>query len=199
MTTGRPPVGGIRTPAPNAEFAAWMQAVAEHGDRQAFANLFQHFAPRVKAYMLRLGAQDALAEELAQETMMILWRRAKSYDPNAAAVSTWLFTIARNKRIDGVRKAKRPEIDLNDPTFATEPERPDQILNRVQEAELVREAVATLSDDQAETIRMAYYEGLTQAEISERTGLPLGTVKSRMRLALKRLRKNWSGNEEPET
>lgn len=182
-------------PSANAQFAAWMKAIADRGDRQAFARLFQHFAPRIKAYMLRLGAQDALAEELAQETMMIMWRRAKSYDPNAAAVSTWLFTIARNKRIDGVRKAKRPDINLNDPTFTTDPERPDQILNRIQEAEQVREAVATLSEDQAETIRLAYYEGLTQAEISERTGLPLGTVKSRMRLALQRLRKNWRDGE----
>ena len=184
-------------PSPNAQFAAWMKAVADHGDRTAFANLFQQFALRLKAYMLRLGATNAMAEELAQETMMIMWRRAKSYNPEAAAVSTWLFTIARNKRIDGVRKQKRPEIDLNDPTFTTDPERPDQILNRVQEAEQVREAIKTLSDEQAETIRMSFYEGLTQAEIADRTGLPLGTVKSRMRLALRRLRKNWVGEEEP--
>lgn len=174
-----------------------MRAVADDGDRQAFADLFQHFAPRIKAYMLRLGAGNALAEELAQETMMIMWRRAKSYNPEAAAVSTWLFTIARNKRIDGVRKAKRPEIDLNDPTFTTDPERPDQILNKVQEAEQVREAIQTLSEEQAEMIRLSYYEGLTQAEIAERTGLPLGTVKSRVRLALLRMRKNWSGDEPP--
>ena len=155
------------SPSPNAQFAAWMKAVAEHGDRMAFANLFQHFAPRLKAC-----------------------------NPEAAAVSTWLFTIARNKRIDGVRQTKRPEIDLNDPTFTTDPERPDQILNHVQEADQVREAIKALFDEQAEAIRVSFYEGLTQAEIAERTGLPLGTVKSRMRLALRRLRRNWRGKVE---
>lgn len=140
--------GEIKRLASNAQFADWMRAVGETGDRAAFAQLFQHFAPRIKAYMLRLGAEDALAEELAQETMLTVWRRAAAYNPAAAAVSTWLFTIARNKRIDGIRKASRPEIDLNDLTFTAEPDRPDQLVMQIEEAKRVRQAIRDLSPEQ---------------------------------------------------
>lgn len=174
--------------------AGWVGAVGANRDRTAFRELFQHFAPRIKAYMRRLGADDALAEELMQESMLTVWRRAASYDPNTAAVSTWLFTIARNKRIDGVRRQKRPEIDPNDPTLVVEPEQPDRILDRVKSAERMRSALTELPPDQAEAIRLAYYEGLSQSEIAARLDAPLGTIKSRMRLALQRLRRAWDAD-----
>jgi len=169
-------------------FILCMQAIAERADRDAFAELFGHFAPRIKSYMLRLGADDASAEELAQEAMLTVWRRAASYDPAKAAVSTWVFTVARNKRIDGLRRAKRPDIDANDPTLYPEPERPDAAAFRSAEAAEVRAALEDLPPEQAEVIRLAYDAGLTQAEIAERLSAPLGTVKSRMRLALRRLK-----------
>ncbi len=171
-----------------AALAALAQAVGKSKDRQAFAVLFRHFAPRVKAYMRRLGADDAAAEELMQEAMIMVWRRAQTYDPKLAAVSTWVFTIARNKRIDGLRRMARPEIDPNDPTLMQDPTQPDVIVNQAEAAAKVRAALGRLPEEQAEAMRLAYYEGLTQSEIATRLDTPLGTVKSRMRLALQRLR-----------
>lgn len=168
-----------------------LRAVGANADRQAFRQLFLHFAPRIKAYMRRLGADDGQAEELLQETMLTVWRRAATYDPKLAAVSTWMFTIARNKRIDGIRRMVRPEIDPNDPTLVKEPDQPDRLVDQIQQAERMRAAVAELPDEQAEALKLAYYEGLSQSEIASRLDTPLGTVKSRMRLALARLRKAW--------
>lgn len=179
----------------DARLVRWMRAVGENADRDAFAELFQHFAPRVKAYMRRLGAEEAEAEELMQEAMIMVWRRAARYDPTVAAVSTWVFTIARNKRIDGLRKTAKLEIDPHDPTFHPEVERPDEVVDQQLHAERMRAAIAELPEEQIEALRLAYYEGLSQSEIAERLSTPLGTVKSRIRLALKRLRVSW-GDED---
>ena len=169
--------------------SAWLTSVAQNADREAFAQLFAYFAPRLKAYMRKLGADDAAAEELAQEAMLSVWRRAASYDPARAAVSTWIFTIARNKRIDAIRRARRPELDPNDPTLFDEPPRPDAEAMRRSEAVAVRAAVADLPDDQADAIRLAYDEGLSQTEIAARLDIPLGTVKSRLKIGLRELKK----------
>lgn len=168
-----------------------VEAVAATADRAAFRTLFERFAPRVKSYMRRLGADDALAEELMQETMLAVWRRAGSYDRKVAAVSTWIFAIARNRRIDGLRRAARPEVDPDDPTLVEAPEPPDALVDRLRTAERMAAALGDLPDEQSEAIRLAYYEGLSQSEIAARTGAPLGTIKSRMRLALQRLRRVW--------
>ncbi|MEK9969821.1 MAG: sigma-70 family RNA polymerase sigma factor, partial [Ferrovibrio sp.] len=114
--------------------AGLMQAVAEAGDRAAFAALYEHFAPRLKAYLMRLGTPEDAAEELVQESLVTAWRRAASFDSIQASVATWLFTIARNKRIDRLRREKRPEIDPNDPLLVPEPPpAPDQDMNTVQD------------------------------------------------------------------
>ncbi|MGZ0189177.1 MAG: sigma-70 family RNA polymerase sigma factor [Alphaproteobacteria bacterium] len=172
-----------------------LRAVAENSDRAAFAELFQHFAPRLKAYMRRLGADDSQAEELMQEAMLMMWRRATSYDPTVAAVSTWLFTIARNKRIDGIRRTRRPEIDPNDPTLVHSPEQPDKLVDQIQLAARMRTSLAALPSEQSEVIRLAFYEGLSQSEIANRIHTPLGTVKSRIRLALQRLKSGYSDDD----
>jgi len=151
--------------------------------------LFKHFAPRIKAYMRRLGAEDALAEELMQEAMISVWRRAESYNPKAAAVSTWVFAIARNKRIDAVRRAKRPEFDPDDPTLSEPVDPPDLAYDRAQVVEKVQAALEDLPAVHAEALRLAYYEGLSQSEIAKRLDAPLGTVKSRTRLGLGLLRR----------
>lgn len=171
-----------------AGLAELIQSVGQSRDKAAFADLFNYFAPRVKSYMRRLGADDAQAEELMQEAMIMVWRRANTYDPARAAPSTWIFTIARNKRIDGLRRIAFPEIDPNDPTITTAPEQPDDIVSGLEVAKQMQEVIKTLPDDQAEAIRLAYYEGLSQSEIASKLGTPLGTVKSRLRLALQRLR-----------
>ncbi len=177
--------------------AGFVLAVARDGDRDAFAALFAHFAPRIKAYLMRLGADAALAEELAQEAMIMVWRRAGTFDPRRSAVSTWVFTIARNKRIDALRR-ERPdvignllcdEVDPEDPVLQPEPgEAADETVLRGQETELLKTALRRLPQEQAELVRMAYFEDKAHGAIAEETGLPLGTVKSRLRLALGHLR-----------
>lgn len=168
----------------------WVSCVArirDAQDRQAFADLFGHFAPRVKAFLMRSGADEGLAEECAQEVMVTLWRKAHLFDPSRASVATWVFTIARNRRIDALRKQRRPEPE--DLIWGPEHE-PDQAdaMALQQESEKLGEAIATLPRKQRELIEKAYFSDLSHREIAEQTGLPLGTIKSRIRLALDRLR-----------
>ena len=162
--------------------------VGRSRDVEQFEVLFRHFAPRVKAYMAKTGSPTA-AEELMQETMVAVWKKAELYDPSRGAASTWIFQIARNLRIDAYRREKHPEFDENDPAFqpATEPSA-DRRLEGEQSAVLIREALATLPADQAEVLRLAYYEDNSQSEIATALALPLGTVKSSMRLAFQKLR-----------
>jgi RNA polymerase sigma-70 factor (ECF subfamily) len=170
--------------------AALVEAVARDRDRAAFAELFRHFAPRVKSYLLRQGADDGTAEEVMQEALLMVWRRAETYDRRQATVSTWLFTIARNKRIDRIRREKRPEFDPTDPLLVPEPEAPpDQAHDAGQAEDRLRAALATLPPEQAELVRTAFFQDLSHRDIATARNLPLGTVKSRIRLALEKLRK----------
>jgi len=161
-------------------------------DREAFARLFQMFAPRVKSYLLRLGAPSASAEDLAQDAMVSVWRRAASYDPKRAAASTWIFVIARNAWIDRLRREKVElayRAGLDEP-FDSE-ERPDQAAERVQTEESMQAALKTLSEEQRQVVRLSFFEDRPHSEIAEALNLPLGTVKSRLRLALMKLRAQW--------
>ncbi|WP_375280700.1 sigma-70 family RNA polymerase sigma factor [Pseudooctadecabacter sp.] len=169
---------------------AWVEelfAVRDAKDQKAFAAIFGHFAPRVKAFLMKSGASPDLAEEVTQEVMATLWRKAHMFDPAKASVSTWIFTIARNRRIDILRKQRRPEPE--DLPWGPEAE-PDQedVLALQQESKQLAVALAALPDKQKDLIVRAYYGDLTHSEIAEQTGLPLGTIKSRIRLALERLR-----------
>jgi RNA polymerase sigma-70 factor (ECF subfamily) len=170
-------------------FADLMAAIAASQDREAYAELFAFYAPRVKAYMLRLGAGSALAEELAQEVMLTVWRKAGLFDRRQASVSTWIFRVARNRRIDAARRAKTSDIDGDDPTLLPEaPPAPDDAVGAAQMEAAVRTALAELPAEQLELVRQAFYDGLSHSEIAAKTGLPLGTVKSRIRLAFGKLR-----------
>jgi RNA polymerase sigma-70 factor, ECF subfamily len=185
--------GGMATDADKAEtallLAELLGAVAKRQDRAAFARLFAHFGPRVKAYMRRLGAHDQKAEDIVQEVMLTVWRRACLYDPTQASVSTWVFTIARNKRIDDLRRERRPEIDPNDPALVADPQAPaDQLVVLQDEARRLRAAVRTLPEEQALVLRKNFFEDKPHGVIAQELGLPLGTVKSRARLALAKLR-----------
>ena len=174
--------------APPVNFSAMIVAIAASADRAAFSALFTHFAPRVKSYLLRLGAASEAAEELSQEALMIVWRRASSYDPAKAAASTWIFTIARNLRIDRLRRERRP-IVTEDPSTAPDPTpAPDALTLAAEQKTRIAAALAQLPPDQAEVIRLAFYSDKPHAEIAGELGLPLGTVKSRVRLAMARLR-----------
>lgn len=164
-----------------------MEKIRDHKDQTAFVDLFRHFAPRVKAFLMRGGADAALADETAQEVMATVWQKAHLFDPARASVATWIFTIARNRKIDAIRKQKRPEPE--DLFWGPEAE-PDQedILSLQQESAILADAIKTLPEKQRVLIEQAYFGDLSHSEIAEQTGLPLGTIKSRIRLALERLR-----------
>lgn len=159
-------------------------------DRNAFAALFNFYAPRVKAYLMRLNAPDSLAEELTQEVMLTVWRKADTFDSGKASASTWIFRIARNRRIDAARRAAKPELDAEDPSLRPpEAESPDEAAHAGHREVQVRAALAGLPDEQVALLRMAFFEGLSHRDIADRIGTPLGTVKSRLRLAFDKLRR----------
>lgn len=169
---------------------AWtvqLNAVRDHKDRAAFAELFGYFAPRIKSFLMKSGTPPEMAEECAQEAMVTLWNKAHMFDATKASVSTWVFTIARNKRIDMIRKQRRPEPE--DLPWGPQDE-PSQVeaLALQQETQMLGQALADLPQAQRILIERAYFGELTHSEIAVETGLPLGTIKSRIRLALDRLR-----------
>ncbi|MGA8157146.1 MAG: sigma-70 family RNA polymerase sigma factor [Rhodoplanes sp.] len=180
---------------------AWgrqIEAVATKRDRASFIALFQHFAPRVKTFMLRSGASEAMAEEIAQETMLTVWRKADLFVAGSHGAAAWIFTIARNLRIDALRReqcgnASSSESDNDDARIAVE-SHPDKQLTpeaqfaAAQSEENVRKAMAQLSNEQLRVIELSFFEEKTHSEIAEHLQIPIGTVKSRSRLALARLR-----------
>jgi RNA polymerase sigma-70 factor (ECF subfamily) len=180
--------GPLQT-ADRDRFSDLMEAVAERQDRDAFAQIFAFYAPRVKAYVLRLGAEEPLAEEIAQEVMIIVWRKAGLFDRRQASVSTWIFRIARNRRIDAARRTKLDAFDPDEPMLAPAPvEQADENVSLAEREARVRAALADLPPEQLSLLQAAFYEGLSHRDIAARTGIPLGTVKSRIRLAFARLR-----------
>lgn len=176
------------------EINTWMRAVAEAADRPAFAALFRHFAPRIKGFLVRGGTDEALAEDLAQETMAALWRRASSFDPARAQVSTWLYTIARNLRIDHHRRTAQGSVE---PPDDWDPEQqpedahltPDELLRAAQRERGVQQALAELAPEQALVLRLSFFDEHPHGRIAQDLGIPLGTVKSRIRLAVTQLRR----------
>ena len=169
---------------------AWisqLEAVRDTQDRAAFAELFAYFAPRVKSFLMKSGSTAEMAEECAQEVMATVWNKAHMFDGSKASVSTWIFTIARNRRIDMIRKQRRPEPE--DLPWGPQEERSaDDTVALQQETEILGRALSDLPVKQRQLIERAYFGELTHAEIASETGLPLGTIKSRLRLALDRLR-----------
>jgi RNA polymerase sigma-70 factor, ECF subfamily len=171
-----------------AEMDALLGRVAAQQDRAAFALLFAHFAPRVKAYLLRLGAPSAVAEELAQEALLSLWRKAHLFDPAKASAATWLFTIARNLRIDTIRRERRPELDPED--FMPEPDASaDAGMMVAQDEGRLRMALKDLPADQIQVVELSFFADKPHSQIAQELGIPLGTVKSRLRLAMARLKR----------
>jgi RNA polymerase sigma-70 factor (ECF subfamily) len=157
-------------------------------DRAAFAALFRRYAGRVKAFLARSGFRGGEADEGAQEVMLAVWRRADSFDPARAGAATWIYAIARNRRIDMLRR-RRPEPDPEDPLFRPDPEPAAEAAAAARDRDrAIAAALAALSADQREVVRLAFYDGLSHAEIAALLDAPLGTVKSRLRLAMTRLR-----------
>jgi RNA polymerase sigma-70 factor (ECF subfamily) len=174
-----------------------IEAVALRRDRDAFAQLFTHFAPRLKAWLIKGGASPAAADDFAQDAMLTVWRKADLFDARKARAATWIFTIARNRRLDMLRREARPlpvpEIDLGE----NEAPRPDEIFSASQDADRIRAALLRLKPDQVEVLRLAFFLESPHSEIAKRLGLPLGTVKSRIRNAMTKLRLILEPSEEP--
>jgi len=166
-----------------------VRRVAVGRDRDALAQLFHAFAPRIKSMMLRLGVESGTADDLAQETLLNVWRKAELYSPEKGAASTWIFTIARNLRIDHIRRqSSRPYVDLESVELPGEPAIGTSSLEQAQVVARVARAVESLPEEQREVVRLSFIHELPHSAIAERTGIPLGTVKSRLRLAYDRLR-----------
>ena len=166
-----------------------LAAIARDRDRGAFMALFRHFAPRVKAYLVRLGAERSAADDLVQDVMLTVWHRAVQFAPGKASASTWIFTIARNRRIDVLRRERRPQIDADDPALVQDTDDPgDRVVELKQRSRLLRQAMTSLPEEQASLLRLAFFEDKSHSAIAEQLTLPLGTVKSRLRLAMTKLR-----------
>lgn len=171
------------------DHTAWLVSIGKNADLEAFEDLFRHFGPKIRAYMLKRSADRQLSEELMQETMMTVWNKANQFDPARGSASSWIFTIARNVRVDAYRKSNRPAFDPNDPAFVPDEITPaDVTMEMDQEAERLREAMAQLPPEQVELLKLSFYEEASHSTIAEKLNLPLGTVKSRIRLAFSKLR-----------
>jgi RNA polymerase sigma-70 factor, ECF subfamily len=172
-----------------ADPVLWIRAIAARGDRAAFAALFSHYAPRIKALLMRSGATAEAAEDLAQETLLVVWRKAGLYDPRRAGASAWIYTIARNLRIDRLRQDKRTKLVAVYATTEPEaPQRPDDIFDSSEQEGRVRAALRELPEEQVRVVQLSFAEGRAHGDIAKLLNLPLGTVKSRLRLAMNRLR-----------
>jgi RNA polymerase sigma factor (sigma-70 family) len=165
----------------------YMLAVRDNRDRAAFAALFDYFAPRLKGFIMRSGTGAAQAEEIVQDVLLTVWRKADQFNPERAQVSSWIYQIARHRQIDTIRKESRPLPEKLVEDVGTEPDA-SEMLAVEQETSHLKMALARLKPDQREIIEKAYLGELTHHEISAQTGLPLGTIKSRIRLGLERLR-----------
>ena len=191
-----------KSPKPEAEAPRHedlLVRVGKNQDRDAFIALFTYFAPRIKSYMLKHGANEAAAEEVIQNTFVTVWEKAGSYDPKKSAASTWIFTIARNKRIDALRREKFVEINSDDSALENATYEAEEVYADQQDLDRLNSALAGLPPDQAELLRMSFFEDKSHQKIAAEKHLPLGTVKSRLRAAMEKLRgmMTVNGEEKP--
>lgn len=188
-----PPQGSMRgcmnaDREPGDSHAALIAAIAQRQDRAAFSALFAYFAPRVKTYLQQRGCDAARAEELAQDALLTVWRKAAQYDPARATAAAWIFVIARNLWIDAARRS-RLALPPPDPSDEPAPEPlADARLAADDRARRLHAALRDLRPEQVESLRLAFFEERSHSEIEQLLGVPLGTVKSRLRLAMSRLR-----------
>ncbi|TNE37954.1 MAG: sigma-70 family RNA polymerase sigma factor [Alphaproteobacteria bacterium] len=180
----------------NDHLSALINDIATNRNREAFARLFEHYAPRLKSFTLKQGTSPSRAEELVQETMIMVWRKAASFDASKGTPSNWIYTILRNKRIDMFRKERHPEYDLEEglEVADTAPGAEDRV-EAGQQSEILRAAIDDLPEAQREIILKSFYEDMSHGEIAEDLGLPLGTVKSRIRLGVTRLKQSLGGHQ----
>ena len=170
-------------------FIEALAKVAESQDIGSFKKIFDYFSPRLKSFLMRSGADEAIAEEIIQETMTIIWTKADYYDPKVASPSTWIYTIARNKKIDILRKSRKAILeDIDTAVLPPVESKADENIEHDQKFEMITQYLDGLPEDQLNLLKMNFFEEKSHGEISEITKIPLGTVKSRIRLALEKIR-----------
>ena len=170
-------------------FVEALQNIAERQDIGSFKKIFDYFGPRLKSFLMKSGADDAVAEEIIQETMTIIWTKADYYDPKVASPSTWIYTIARNKKIDILRKSRKAILeDIDTAILPPIESKADENIEHDQKFEMVAKYLDGLPADQLDLLKMNFFEEKSHGEIAEITKIPLGTVKSRIRLALEKIR-----------
>lgn len=178
-----------KKPGSGERLAENLTAVAASSDHAAFAHLYTHYAPKVKTLAMRMGLSASCADEIAQESLLTVWRQAAKYDSARAAVSTWVYTIARNAIIDRIRRNRHATVPVIEAMALSIPdEHADLRIDKERRAQHLRAALAELPDEQAEVLRIFYFDGMSHGQIAQHLDLPLGTVKSRIRLAIARLR-----------
>ena len=172
-----------------------IRRIAEFRDRDAFIIVYNFFSPRLKSYLITQRMSVMNAEELVQETMLRIWQKSKMFNPDKSSASTWIFTIARNLRIDSIRKNKLPMINIDEVSeqIDSQPD-PEHQADRNQRQKNIAHALTLLPSKQFQVVFMSFFQDKSHGEISEELQIPLGTVKSRMRLAFERLRTNVRGN-----
>ena len=181
------------TEKPVEHWSSQLVLLAETKDKQVYAGLFSHFAPRLKSYAMRLGMNDVTAEEMAQEALLNVWRKAHMFNPEKAVASTWIFTLTRNLCIDRMRKEQYPMVELPEESIE---EGSDRFGENAVVARQVAEIVSQLPEKQAEVVYRSFYQGLSHSEIAADLDIPLGSVKSRMRLAFQKMKSAWGEQYE---
>lgn len=177
-----------------------LEQVGSNQDQQSFAQLFQHYAPLIKAFALHSGLErsvSAQADELVQEVMTLVWRKAHTFDRAKASATTWIFTIARNARIDLYRRLSRHQTELtaDDLWFEEQTEGPINNLQQHSAEQQIRKGMDTLPHEQKEALTKVFLEDKTHQQVAEELGLPLGTVKSRIRLAMQKMKISLENTE----
>lgn len=185
-----------KTAAPAARhYESLIARVGETRDRAAFVELFHYFAPRVKSYLLKHGATETAAEEIVQNTFITVWEKAASFDARKAAASTWIFTIARNKRIDALRREKFVEVNTDSPALENASYTLHEDYADPETVTHLNAAIDQLPEAQARLLRMAFFDEKSHQQIADETSIPLGTVKSRLRIAMEKLKTMMKGME----
>ena len=172
-----------------SHFSDLIVQIAENGNREAFIELFNYYAPRIKAYAIKNGSSANESEDLAQETLITVWNKAKLFDKNKSAASTWIYSIGRNKRIDYLRKHKHPLPELDEQFYEAENSSQEELVENEEIYKIVRKELNSLPSEQSQVLKMSFFDGTSHGQISNDLSIPLGTVKSRIRLAVNNIRK----------
>ncbi len=180
------------------EIDTLIENIGRHRDQDAFRQLFAKMAPRLKGYFIRAGSSVNDSEDLLQDVLLRVWSNAARFDANRASGPTWIFTIARNCMVDRIRRQRRPAPDPEDPLFKSEPASLEIAVDRAREQRTLRGMLDELPPEQADVVRRSFFEGHSLAEIAKITDSPLGTIKTRARLAMKQLRARMRRHTDPE-